>query len=127
MKSSTKKSEIFNLKFRNIQIPLPRASDASSIREIKYLFAISINSVILAGIPYWCTIIIAFGLFPYLILSAIKYSSISGSIFHVSGSESINIGTAPRYKIGFTVAEKVKDDAITSSPDPYQVLLVINE
>ena len=73
---------------------------------------IAIISSILAGVPYKCTITTAFG-FGYF---SKAFFSASGSIFHVSLSQSINTGVAFWYIIGFAVAENVSDEQNTISP-----------
>ena len=61
----------------------------------------------------------ALGFFPVLAMrSLIAVSSRSGSIFHVSASESTNTGVAPRYVTGWLDAQNVNDCTSTSSPGP---------
>ena len=97
----------------------PKPSAASSTTGISYLLAISIIRSIWYGMPYSATGTIALGFLPVLaILSLIASSSNSGSIFHVSRSESMNTGVAPRYVIGCEEAQNVKLCTSTSSPGP---------
>ena len=71
----------------------------------------------LYGIPYSATGTIALGYFPVFALrSMIASSNNSGSMFHVSGSESTSTGVAPRYVTGCVEAQNVKLCTITSSP-----------
>src|SRR5690606_27187956 len=87
---------------------LPKASALSSKTGILYLFATLVTSLILYGIPYRWTAIIALGFLLSLILLTIASSNRSGQMFQVFSSLSIKIGLAPKYVIGFAEAEKVK-------------------
>ena len=98
---------------------LPKPSAESSITGMLYLLAISIMRVQLYGMPYSATGIMALGVLPVLaILSLMASSRRSGSIFHVSFSESMKTGVAPKYVIGWLEAQKVKLCTSTSSPRP---------
>ena len=71
----------------------------------------------LYGMPYSATGTIAAGFLPVLAMrSLMASSSRSGSMFQVSGSESIITGVAPRYVIGCVEAQNVKLCTSTSSP-----------
>jgi hypothetical protein len=74
---------------------------------ISYFVEIARIASTLKGMPYKCTPMIAFGFFPFKILSFIASSKATGHKFQVSFSLSIKTGIAPKYKIGLAEAEKV--------------------